>query len=179
MCLAIPSRIISIDNMSAIIDVFGARKEVNLMLLPVGPKLGDYVLVHAGFAIQMVDKDIVESGKSMHETSLALSILDIVVEKCREVGGHTVDSVRLRIGMAAGIMPEALSFAFDAAKASTVAEHAELVIERVPVSGLCGDCKKEFTVQDVQYVFSCPLCDSKFIELKTGREMEIVDMEIN
>ena len=77
--------------MSAIIDVFGARKEVNLMLLPVVPQLGDYVLVHAGFAIQMVDKDIVESGKSMHETSLALSILDIVVEKCREAGGHTVD----------------------------------------------------------------------------------------
>ena len=36
--------------MSAIIDVFGARKEVNLMLLPGEPKIGDYVLVHAGFA---------------------------------------------------------------------------------------------------------------------------------
>lgn len=179
MCLAIPSRIISIDNMSAVIDVFGARKEINLMLLPVEPKLGDYVLVHAGFAIQMVDKDIVESGKSMHETALALSILDVVVEKCREAGGHTVDQVRLRIGFAAGVMPEALSFAFDAAKATTVAEHAELVIERVPVSGVCNDCKKEFTVAEVQYVFSCPLCNSKFIDIKGGREMEIVEMEIN
>lgn len=165
--------------MSAVIDVFGARKEVNLMLLPVEPKLGDYVLVHAGFAIQMVDKDIVESGKSMHETALALSILDVVVEKCREAGGHTVDQVRLRIGFAAGVMPEALSFAFDAAKATTVAEHAELVVERVPVSGVCSDCKKEFSVSEVKYVFSCPLCNSKFIDIKTGREMEIVDMEIN
>ena len=179
MCLAIPSRIISIDNMSAVIDVFGARKEVNLMLLPIEPKLGDYVLVHAGFAIQMVDKDIVESGQSMHETALALSILDVVVEKCREAGGHTVDEVRLRIGFAAGVMPEALSFAFDAAKATTVAEHAKLVIERVPVSGICTECKKEFTVSEVQYVFSCPTCNSKFIDIKTGREMEIVDMEIN
>lgn len=165
--------------MSAVIDVFGARKEVNLMLLPVEPKLGDYVLVHAGFAIQMVDRDIVESGKSMHETALALSILDVVVEKCREAGGHTVDEVRLRIGFAAGVMPEALSFAFDAAKATTVAEHAKLVIERVPVSGVCNECKKEFTVSEVQYVFSCPTCNSKFIDIKTGREMEIVDMEIN
>lgn len=165
--------------MSAVIDVFGARKEVNLMLLPVEPKLGDYVLVHAGFAIQMVDRDIVESGKSMHETALALSILDVVVEKCREAGGHTVDEVRLRIGFAAGVMPEALSFAFDAAKATTVAEHAKLVIERVPVSGVCNECKKEFTVSEVQYVFSCPACSSKFIDIKTGREMEIVDMEIN
>jgi len=165
--------------MSAIIDVFGARKEVNLMLLPVEPKLGDYVLVHAGFAIQMMDRDIVESGKSMHETALALSILDVVVEKCREAGGHTVDQVRLRIGMAAGVMPEALKFAFDASKATTAADNAELVIERVPVAGVCNECKKEFTVQDVQYVFSCPLCNSKFIDIKSGREMEIVDMEIN
>ena len=165
--------------MSAVIDVFGARKEVNLMLLPVEPKLGDYVLVHAGFAIQMVDRDIVESGKSMHETALALSILDVVVEKCREAGGNTVDEVRLRIGFAAGVMPEALHFAFDAAKATTVADHAKLVIERVPVSGVCNECKKEFSLSAVQYVFSCPTCNSKFIDIKTGREMEIVDMEIN
>ncbi len=81
MCLAIPSRIISIDNLFATIDVFGARKDVSLMLMPEAPRVGDYVLVHAGFAIQKVEKDVVESGKSMHETALALSILDIVVEK--------------------------------------------------------------------------------------------------
>jgi hydrogenase nickel incorporation protein HypA/HybF len=179
MCLAIPSRIVTIDNMSAIIDVFGARKEVSLMLLPDEPQVGDYVLVHAGFAIQKIDKEIVESGKSMHETALALSILDIIVEKCRESGGKRIDSVRVRIGKAAGVMPEALTFAFDAAKATTVAEKAALEIESVPVGGFCGECKKDFTVSDVQYVFSCPLCDSKLIEIKSGREMEIVDMEVN
>ncbi len=179
MCLAIPSRIISIDNLFAMIDVFGARKKVSLMLMPQEPRVGDYVLVHAGFAIQKVDRDIVESGKAMHETALALSILDIIVEKCREAGGRTVDSVRVRIGKAAGVMPDALLFAFDAAKATTVAEHAELVIEHVPVGGVCSECKKEFTVNDVQYVFACPLCGSRFFEIKTGREMEILDMEIN
>ena len=179
MCLAIPSKIVSIRDLFATIDVFGARKEISLMLMPEKTRVGDYVLVHAGFAISKVDKDVVESGKSMHETALALSILDIVVEKCREVGGHTVDSVRLRIGKAAGVLPDALSFAFDAAKATTVAEHAELVIEPVPVGGICNACKKEFSVDNVQYIFSCPLCGSKAFEIKTGREMEIVDMEIN
>ncbi len=179
MCLAIPSRIVSIDNLSAIIDVFGARKEVNLMLMPEEPRVGDYVLVHAGFAIQKIEKDIVESGNAMHETALALSILDIVVEKCREAGGHRVDSVRLRIGKAAGVMPEALQFAFDASKENTVAENAQLVIEPVPISGVCSECKKDFTVDNAGFVFSCPLCGSQFIEMKSGREMEIVDMEIN
>ena len=178
MCLAIPSRIVSINGLFATIDVFGARREVSLMLMPEEPVVGDYVLVHAGFAIQKVDRDIVESGQSMHETSLALSILDVVVEKCREAGGRTIDSVRLKIGRAAGVMPEALAFGFDAAKAGTIAEAATLEIETVPVSGSCGDCNKAFSV-DAQFVFACPHCGSKFIEITTGREMEIVDMEIN
>ncbi len=179
MCLAIPSRIISINNLFATVDVFGARKEVSLMLMPEEITIGDYVLVHAGFAIQKVDKEIVETGKSMHETALALSILDIIVEKCSEAGGRTVDSVRVRIGKAAGVLPEALQFAFEAAKTTTVAEKAELIIESVPVGGSCNDCKKDFSVDDVPYVFACPLCGSKAFEIKTGREMEIVDMEVN
>jgi len=179
MCLAIPSRVVSIDNLFAMIDVFGARKKVSLMLMPEETRVGDYVLVHAGFAIQKVDRDIVESGKAMHETALALSILDIIVSKCNESGGRRIDSVRVRIGKAAGVLPDALSFAFDAAKATTVAEKAELVIETVPVGGTCKECKKDFSVQDVQYIFACPLCGSKSFEITSGREMEIVDMEIN
>jgi len=179
MCLAIPSKIVSIDNLFAVIDVFGARKKVSLMLMPEKTTVGDYVLVHAGFAIQKVDRDVVESGKAMHETALALSILDIIVAKCSEAGGQRVDSVRLRIGKAAGVLPDALQFAFDAAKATTVAEQASLAIEHVPVGGTCNDCKKPFSVPDVQYVFTCPHCGSRSFEITNGREMEIVDMEIN
>ncbi len=179
MCLAIPSKIVSKDNLFAIIDVFGARKRVSLMLMPEEPKVGDYVLVHAGFAIQKVDTDIVESGKAMHESALALSILDIIVTKCSEAGGRRIDSVRVRIGKAAGVLPDALLFAFDAVKAATLAEKAELVIEPVPVGGVCNTCRKQFSVNDAQYVFECPLCGSKSFDITSGREMEIVDMEIN
>lgn len=178
MCLAIPSRIISIDNAFAIIDVFGARKKISLMLMPEEPKIGDYVLVHAGFAIQKVNTDILESGKAMHESALALSILDIIIAKCNEVRGSRIDSVRVRIGKAAGVMPDALLFAFDTVKTTTPAEKAELVIEPVPVGGVCNECKKKF-VSVAEYVFSCPLCGSKSFEITSGREMEIVDMEVN
>lgn len=57
MCLAIPSRIVSISNMTATVDVCGARREVSLLLLPDEARLEDYVLVHAGFAIQKVDNE--------------------------------------------------------------------------------------------------------------------------
>lgn len=57
MCLAVPSRIVEIDNLLATVDVYGARKEISLLLLPEEAKIGDYVLVHAGFAIQKVDEE--------------------------------------------------------------------------------------------------------------------------
>ena len=56
MCLGIPSKIIQIDDSRAIIDVYGAQREISLLLIEEPLKIGDYVLVHAGFAIQKVDE---------------------------------------------------------------------------------------------------------------------------
>ena len=55
MCLAIPSKIVKIDNNMATIDVDGVRREVSLLLLE-DARVGDYVIVHAGFAIQKIDE---------------------------------------------------------------------------------------------------------------------------
>lgn len=57
MCLAIPSKIVEVDNFRAMVDVYGARREINLMLMPEEVGIGDYVLVHAGFAIQKVEQE--------------------------------------------------------------------------------------------------------------------------
>jgi hydrogenase expression/formation protein HypC len=57
MCLAIPSRIVEIEDLRAVVDVYGARREINLMLMPEDVVVGDYVLVHAGFAIQKVEQE--------------------------------------------------------------------------------------------------------------------------
>lgn len=65
MCLAVPSRIIGINNLLATVDVYGARKEISLLLLPEEAKIGDYVLVHAGFAIQKVDEDAAKDALNL------------------------------------------------------------------------------------------------------------------
>ncbi len=57
MCLAIPSKIISKNGFEATVDLYGARKKVSLMLLPEDASVGEYVLVHAGFAIQKIDEE--------------------------------------------------------------------------------------------------------------------------
>ena len=57
MCLAVPSKIIEInDDMIGIVDVDGVKKEVGLHLIE-DPKVGDYVIVHAGFAINKIDEN--------------------------------------------------------------------------------------------------------------------------
>jgi len=55
MCLAIPSKITRIDGQNAVIDVAGVQREASLMLLE-DARVGDFVIVHAGFAIQKLDE---------------------------------------------------------------------------------------------------------------------------
>ena len=58
MCLAIPGKILSMDGACGVVDFLGARSEVNLSL--VEASIGKYVLVHAGYAIEILDKEDAE-----------------------------------------------------------------------------------------------------------------------
>lgn len=54
MCLGIPARVLDIDGDTATVDVAGAKRRASMALLP-GAGVGDYVIVHAGFAIEKID----------------------------------------------------------------------------------------------------------------------------
>ena len=56
MCLAIPARIMKLDGDNAVVDAMGNRFAAKTTLLP-EIKVGDLVLVHAGFAISVVDEE--------------------------------------------------------------------------------------------------------------------------
>ena len=55
MCLAVPTRIEAIDGDTAVVSLGGARAKAILTLTPEA-KVGDWVLVHAGYAITVVDE---------------------------------------------------------------------------------------------------------------------------
>jgi hydrogenase expression/formation protein HypC len=55
MCLAVPARIVELEGDSAIVDAMGNRFRAKTTLLP-DAKLGSLVLVHAGFAISLIDE---------------------------------------------------------------------------------------------------------------------------
>lgn len=58
MCIAIPGKIVSIEGIKAKIDFNGNTVDVNVGLIE--PKVGDYVLVHAGCAIEVMTKEKAE-----------------------------------------------------------------------------------------------------------------------
>jgi hydrogenase expression/formation protein HypC len=55
MCLAVPMKIISKNDSTAVAEIGGVQRQISLMLLPEA-NTGDYVIVHAGFAIQILDE---------------------------------------------------------------------------------------------------------------------------
>lgn len=82
MCLGIPSKIISIDDSRAIIDVYGARRDISLMLLEEPVNIGDYVIVHAGFAIQKLQEDIAKETLGYFDQYLqAVAIEEGMIEQ--------------------------------------------------------------------------------------------------
>lgn len=73
MCLAIPAKIESVDGGRAEVDIRGLKKRIGLALLP-DAAAGEYVLVHAGFAIQRIDPaEAEETYRLLEQTGIAIS----------------------------------------------------------------------------------------------------------
>jgi hydrogenase expression/formation protein HypC len=69
MCLAIPAKVARIEGEKAWVTIGGVEREASLVLTPEA-KIGDYVILHAGFAIQILDpKDALETLKLIAEIS--------------------------------------------------------------------------------------------------------------
>jgi hydrogenase nickel incorporation protein HypA/HybF len=113
----------------------------------------------------------------MHELSIAESLLEVALESCRSQGFSRIGSIKVLIGKASGVMPDALLFGFDAVKEGTIADKAALELEEVPVTGRCNDCGRDFTTEEL-YILSCPHCGGVSYTLLTGRELMITEMEV-
>ncbi len=71
MCLAIPSKIVEIKDTLGTVDVDGVQREVSLLLIE-EPKIGEYVIVHAGFAIQRIDEEAAMESLAVLREVMAL-----------------------------------------------------------------------------------------------------------
>lgn len=72
MCIAIPAKIISITNDVAIVNYGGVELKVNISFID-NPKIDDYLLIHAGCAIEKIDEDqAIETLKIFKELEEAI-----------------------------------------------------------------------------------------------------------
>lgn len=112
----------------------------------------------------------------MHELGIARNILEIVQQSVPNDRSLSVRWIRIRIGQLSGIVPDSLDFCFRALLSETGMQQAGFIMEKVPTVALCKDCKQEFTVEE--FAFTCPSCNSVDLELLSGRELEVVDIEL-
>ena len=111
----------------------------------------------------------------MHEASIMQCVFDLAFAQLPDDAATRIDRLRLRVGALAGVVPEALVFAFDAMKPETPAARAELEIERVPARLACPDCRFDF--QPDCYPAACPGCGSWATDVRQGQELDLVLVE--
>ena len=111
----------------------------------------------------------------MHELALCESITDLVVDCARQEGIARVSRVVIEIGVAAPIDPEALLFCFPITATDTVADGAELGINRVALRAKCDSCHTEYSPDTL--ISPCPACGSFGRTILAGREMRVVSFD--
>ncbi len=112
----------------------------------------------------------------MHELALARSLIELVEEYAHENNAVRVKQVNLRLGEMSA-MTRALHFCFDAVANGTVCEGAKLSIEQVPLTVFCSFCNQ--TKQPMgRYSFRCDDCGMPTPKVVTGKEMQLVSIEL-
>ncbi|MCU0593716.1 MAG: hydrogenase maturation nickel metallochaperone HypA [Desulfobacterales bacterium] len=113
----------------------------------------------------------------MHEMGIALQIIDIATASIpQDMRSARVERINLRIGKLAAVVADSLRFCFDIVSKDTALTGAELAIEETPVVARCKDCDARWTI--VEPVFTCTACQSGALEILSGRELDIVSIEI-
>ncbi|SRR5579883_1042108 len=113
----------------------------------------------------------------MHEVGMMQSILNTAVERAKQEGAHHIDEVHMRVGVAAGVVPDTLELAFDVVKRGTIAADARLDTELVPVICYCANCTLEFQPTDLLY--ECPECHQANCEVRQGQEFELAFLDVS
>ena len=113
----------------------------------------------------------------MHEVGLMQNVLEMSFERAKAHQAARIEAINLKIGMLAGVAPDALEFAFEAMKRGTPAENARLNVEYAPVVCWCRKCEEEFKPENFSSI--CPACGKNDIEIRSGLDMNLVSVEVS
>ncbi|HKK00253.1 MAG TPA: hydrogenase maturation nickel metallochaperone HypA [Desulfotignum sp.] len=113
----------------------------------------------------------------MHEMGIAQELVKIALDALpQDLDNPQVASLHLKIGKLSSVVSHSLTFCFEIITKDTPLENARLEIETVPVRIRCTGCGTEWEADTP--VFQCPDCEQGKIEMLSGREIEIVSLEL-
>jgi len=112
----------------------------------------------------------------MHELSIAQNILEIIQEHVDEKDSAEVQAIKVRVGDLSGVVVDSLEFCFSAVVSDSALKNAVLKIERVPARVRCSTCGKSCAAAG--WVVHCPACGNGSIELVSGTELQVVEIEV-
>lgn len=113
----------------------------------------------------------------MHEMGIAQELVKIALDALpKDLENPQVASLHLKIGKLSSVVPHSLTFCFEIITKDTPLENARLEIEPVPVRIRCTGCGTEWEADTP--VFQCTDCEQGQIEMLSGREIEIVSLEL-
>ena len=113
----------------------------------------------------------------MHEMGIAMQIVEIAASSIPDdMENVPVERVNLKVGKMAAVVPDSLRFCFEIVARDTPLSGAVLNIEEIPVVARCGNCNIEWVVTSP--VFTCKECKSGSIDIISGRELDIVSIEM-
>jgi hydrogenase nickel incorporation protein HypA/HybF len=113
----------------------------------------------------------------MHELSIAISMIDQIIEESQSRGGLEVEVVHLKLGVFSGVDKDALLFSYELVCEGTPLQGSRLLIETVPLVIYCEGCQKERTPPSV-YQICCPECQMPGQTIVSGREIEVSSLEV-
>ena len=113
----------------------------------------------------------------MHELGIMENVLRLAEQQLAAGAGTRIHALTLRVGALSGVVRDALDFAFTALSPGTPAAGARLIVEEVPVACYCAECRDVFEAQPGQY--TCPACGRISADVRRGRELSLVNMEIS
>jgi hydrogenase nickel incorporation protein HypA/HybF len=114
----------------------------------------------------------------VHELPITEDILKIALSHGEKNGAKRIVRINLVIGDLTDLIDEWVQRYFEYLAKGSIAAEAKLVIERVPITVMCGECKKPFIVDKKKLDFECPVCGQKGTELMRGREFTVKSIEI-
>jgi hydrogenase nickel incorporation protein HypA/HybF len=113
----------------------------------------------------------------MHELSIAMNIVDLVIDEAESRGASGVDVVHLKLGPLSGVVKEALLFSYEVACQQTPLEGSKLFIEEVPIVVNCPTCRQSRHAQSIQSL-CCSACGTPTSEVLQGRELLVTALEL-